>query len=186
MSDQEVGASASGTGPAPSGLSRDASQAKPPVPDAERGPEWAEMEARHERQGVVRWHADRMPGVTDEQLAAEMNRVDRWLSVPENNVASRLRGEAFCLAGDAMCTLNAKYFDGTDFVPVELTSLERIQAKSKQQLANLLVEAAVLLEGHAIGTSAREGQDAQRLGVEDPQARAGTASPEPQSGDNHD
>lgn len=125
--------------------------------DETRGPEWVEMEERHTREGVSYWHADRAPGVTDEQIAGQINRVNRYLSCPYNNTASMLRGEASLLKDSAHCTLNSKDWnkDTQSFETVELTPIIRKKALAQQRLGELLIKAAELLEVHGDKTHAR-------------------------------
>ncbi|AYJ86216.1 hypothetical protein D3Y57_09865 [Sphingomonas paeninsulae] len=104
------------------------------------------MEARHAKEGVGRWHVDRVPGATDEQIAGEMNKLARHMSDPRNAMAGRLRGEAFLLNDSAICALNRSRFNGTAFESVALAPREMAIAKREQRLAELLIEAAALLE----------------------------------------
>lgn len=134
-------------------------------PSDGRGPEWAELEARHKKEGVVRWHASRAPGATDEQVAAEMNRISRFMECDYNRVSSRLHGEAFVLRDSAHIQ---RKWDGETFVPVELSPMERARNRGRIALADLLIEAAALLERHGDKAHAAQAMGTRQGGNEVP------------------
>lgn len=109
-----------------------------------RGPEWAKMMERHKREGVEYFHVTRThEGVTDEEVATELNHLHELMQDPAYSMASRLRAEAFMLSDSAMCELGR--FDLKTLELLEPTPAAKASAKGKQRLAAILNEAADLL-----------------------------------------
>lgn len=91
--------------------------------------------------------AFRAPGATDEQVRAEIKRVEAEMRDPRKSMAGRLRGEAFLLRDSYNCTVKAR--DLTTMQPVQLTPHAEARASRKLQLAELLENAADMLSADA-------------------------------------
>jgi len=96
--------------------------------------------------GVVHMHVDwgeDAANVTAEERAKALNDVDDWLSVPANDLSSRLRGQAFLFSDSARC---AEKFNCRTLEFDEMSPHEKAKAKSDQRVADLLEEAAEFIE----------------------------------------
>ncbi len=109
------------------------------------------LAARDAEQGLVKRHVSwtaKGAALSDEAKAAELNKIDAWLAVPANNLASRLRGEAFLKRDTAMCLRSR--FDVRTLQSVEMTPREKYEADKADSLAALLEEAADFIAPAAV------------------------------------
>lgn len=103
--------------------------------------------ARYERCVNFSYSRGSGDGATVEQIADEIEKVDRELANPLINLASRLGGMVFMLEDSIRPRIDLA--DGYPGKPVELSGPERLKQRTYRECADLMREAETMLRGLA-------------------------------------
>lgn len=133
--------------------------------DFEKGPEWTEMEERFKRENVTDFHFDRIPGVTDEEVAGEINRIFKHLDCEYNKTVALLTTIVSDMKKYRNSILNSHGLDvnsGT-WTKIEPSKTDEIEARSIQIDIETIEKAIALLERHGDKTHCLKTESGEKV-----------------------